>query len=381
MASICAVLQGCGGGGGASTFAVASAPVSSGQVPVPAPVPAPAPAPNPAPTPTPTPIPAPAPVPTPAPTPAPAPTPVPAQASGIQSTNDPITLVANGSNLFAYITRKVATSTDAVTWSNFISGPSANNAIANSIVKVRVLNGVFISLGAGEVKKSADGITWSSLTGGLDAKDAAFGIVNGAPVYVFVGAAVPGSSAGLFYEGANLFGLIPASISSVGTNNEWRSVTFAKDLFVAVSASGRVATSADGQTWLQAFDAGVGLRQISYAANINGGTFIAIGDAGKYLTSSNGTTWSGVQSTGRLADLAQIECIASECVVATSDLDRSSQLFSTKDFVTWSSATIIIDRYVSSIANTGTNWIAVGPRGLLMIRSNNSTTWCSGVVC
>ena len=209
----------------------------------------------------------------------------------------------------------------------------------------------------------------------------AFGVVNGAAVYVIVGVAVTGTHQGFFYEGPNLFGLIPAASSVPGTNNEWRSVTFAKGLFVAVSAGGRIATSTNGQSWTQAADTTVGLRQISYAANINGGTFIAVGDAGKFFTSSNGTNWSGVQSTGRLADLTQIECTATECVVATAELNRSSQLFSTRDFVTWNNSSVITDRYVSGIANNGSHWIAVGPAGLLLIRSNAGTTWCSSLVC
>ena len=312
---------------------------------------------------------------------APNPAPTPTLPAGIQSTSEPISLVTNGGNLFAYIAGKVATSSDATTWTNFNSGPSADNAIANSIVKVRVLNGVFLSLGSSSVKKSSNGLNWFSLTGGLDAKDAAFGVVNGAPVYVFVGSSEPGSHLGLFYEGANLFGLIPGSSSALSTNNEWRSVTFGKGVFVAVSAGGRIATSTNGQNWAQATNLAIGLKQISYAANINGGTFIAIGDAGQYSTSTDGSSWGSVQSTGQLADLTQIECIATECVVATANLNRSSQLFSTRDFVTWSNAVTIQDQFVSGIANTGSHWIAVGPSSLLRIRSNTGTTWCAALVC
>ena len=387
MVSICAALQGCGGGGGNAPIAAAPAPISGGQAPVPAPgpvpTPAPAPAPNPVPNPTPVPAPVPTPNPVPVPTPAPVPVPAPTPAptAGIESTINPINLVVNGSDLFAYIPGKVATSSNATAWTNFSTSPSANSAVAGSIAKARFLNSTFISVGATEVKKSSDGINWFPLTGGLDAKDVAFGVVNGAAVYVIVGVAVTGTHQGFFYEGPNLFGLIPAASSVPGTNNEWRSVTFAKGLFVAVSAGGRIATSTNGQSWTQAEDTAVGLRQINYAANINGGTFIAVGDAGKFFTSSNGTNWSGVQSTGRLADLTQIECTATECVVATAELNRSSQLFSTKDFVTWNNSSVITDRYVSSIANTGSHWIAVGPAGLLMIRSNTGTTWCSSLVC
>ena len=385
MVSICAALQGCGGGGSGAPIAAAPAPISGGQAPVPAPgpvpTPAPTPAPNPVPNPTPVPVPAPNPTPVPAPVPPPNPTPAPAPVVGIESTVNPISLVANGGDLFAYIPGKVATSSNASTWTKFSSSPSANSAVASSITKARILNGTFISVGAAEVKKSSDGINWFPLTGGLDAKDVAFGIVNGAAVYVIVGVAITGTHQGFFYEGPGLFGLIPAASSVPGTNNEWRGVTFAKGLFVAVSASGRIATSANGQAWTQAADTRVELRQISYAANIDGGTFIAVGATGKFFTSPNGTTWSNMQSTGGIADLTQVECTATECVVATAELNRSSQLFSTKDFVTWSNPSVIIDRYASSIANTGSHWIAVGPGGLLMIRSNTGTTWCSSLVC
>lgn len=381
IASFCAALQGCGGGGSSVATPPTPAPVGGPTpvpvpAPVPTPVPAPAPVPVPAPAPSPVPSPAPSPAPTPLPTPAPAPT--PAATGGLPNTVSPTALVANGTSLFAYAQGSVATSVGPSKWTTF----SSNTSLANQINKVRYIGGQYINVGANSVvNKSNDGVNWTSLTNSIgDGNDVAYAPIGVAGIFVFVGKE-GGGNKGLFFEfGANLFGLRAANLDSVLANetNNWLSVTFNKGRFVAIAASGRIATSTDGQSWAAVTSTGFALRQISYASGINGGTFIAVGDAGKYVTSTNGTAWTSAQTTNVLADLTQVECTATECVVATSQPTTTSQVISSRDFSNWSTGFLLINRHVTGISNTGIEWVAVGNNGLLITRANsaaNDGTW------
>ena len=373
-ASLCAALQGCGGGS-----SVTASPVA-GPAPATTPAPVAGPAPITAPAPIPAPVPTPAPAPVPVPAPAPTPPPTPAATGGISNTVSPTALVANGTQLFAFSQGNVASSLGPSAWTDF----SPNASVANQINKTRFLNGLYISVGANNsIRKSTDGVSWLTLTSALgEGKDLAFAPIGSTGVFVFVGKGV-GADKGLFYEiGPNPFGLRPATVDATlsSETNDWRGVSFGNGKFVAIAASGRIASSSDGQNWTAISNSGFNLRQISFASGINGGTFIAIGDDGKYMTSTNASTWTSAQTTNQLANLAQVECTATECVVATAQLLTTSQVITTRDFSKWSNSFVLISRFITGISNTGADWVAVGNNGVLITRANkttNDSAWTS----
>lgn len=88
--------------------------------------------------------------------------------------------------------------------------------------------------------------------------------------------------------------------SSFGTDSI-TAVASSRSLWVAVGASGKLATSPDGITWTQRTSS-FGATNISNVAFGNG-IWVAVGDAGKIATSTDAITWT--QRTSGTADALQ----------------------------------------------------------------------------
>jgi hypothetical protein len=134
---------------------------------------------------------------------------------------------------------------------------------------------------------NAAGITWSSRTTPLPIKEWN-DIVYGNGQFVAVG------NAGALMTSPN--GVTWTS-RTAAANNNWNSIAFAENTFVAVSETGtgnRVMTSTDGITWISRTSA----ANDNWASIAYGnGKFVAIGRSGSTMSSPDGITWTLGRST------------------------------------------------------------------------------------
>jgi hypothetical protein len=154
---------------------------------------------------------------------------------------------------------KMATSTDGVTWTAGTDSTFGTSRIQS----IAWGNGKFVAGGEdGKMAYSADGVTWTAVdTGTL------FDYVNSSGTTV------------------------KAAINAIAYGN---------GKFVAVGSSGKMAYSADGETWTAVSDSTFGTSPIQSIAWGNS-KFVAGGDYGKMATSTDGVTWTA-ENTGTLFD-------------------------------------------------------------------------------
>jgi hypothetical protein len=71
-------------------------------------------------------------------------------------------------------------------------------------------------------------------------------------------------------------------------SDDFNSVTYGLNLFVAVGYNGRIVTSSDGMTWTVQSS---GTTNYLYSVAYGGNKLVAVGDYGTVLVSPDGTTW------------------------------------------------------------------------------------------
>jgi hypothetical protein len=183
------------------------------------------------------------------------------------------------------------------TWKVLLNEIGANNditdwngvGVTNGYRDIAYGNGIFVATFGPFLAYSLDGITWDeSIPIGWQANAITYG--NG--LFVAVGfAVVSGVDTAFAYsstDGINWTSRTPAA------NNNWVSVSFGNNLFVAVASSGasnRIMTSPDGITWT-ARDSGINpdFTGVAYGTGI----WVAISEAstgGTTFTSYDGFTW------------------------------------------------------------------------------------------
>lgn len=109
----------------------------------------------------------------------------------------------------------------------------------------------------------------------------------GALTYLWVGV---GSSGNLYTSDSTTAASWTSRTSSFGADGIYGVASNNKDLYVAVGAAGKLATSPDGITWTQrtsSFSTSI-IWGVAYGAN----TWVAVGESGKLATSSDGITWT-----------------------------------------------------------------------------------------
>ncbi|MDR1949389.1 MAG: fibronectin type III domain-containing protein, partial [Spirochaetaceae bacterium] len=97
--------------------------------------------------------------------------------------------------------------------------------------------------------------------------------------------------------------------SAFGSTININDIIYANDKFVAVGASGRIAHSADGETWTTVTNSGFGTTAINRVAWGNG-KFVAVGATAKMAYSSDGVTWTAIAAASTTFASSAINGIA-----------------------------------------------------------------------
>lgn len=186
-----------------------------------------------------------------------------------------------------------ATTWDSTSWTEVVvTGLSQARALAFG-------NGVYIvGGGSGALYTSTNKSTWTSRTSGFSTSDingAAYGLNGATHTYVV------GGQAGKVSQSTDSGVTWTARTSQFGTDVIYQ-VKYLNGTFIAVGASGKISTSADGQTWTLRTTPGTApLYNVEYG----GGTYIAVGSNNAIYTSTDLSTWTSRTSAfAQSGDLA-----------------------------------------------------------------------------
>ena len=262
--------------------------------------------------------------------------------SGFGSTA--INALTFGNNLFIAggASGTMTTSTDGITWTSRTSafGSNAINALAYG-------KNLYVAGGAtGTLATSTDGITWTTRTSGFGTS-AINGIAFGLGQFAAAGASIDNGS-------------------------------YSSGLYVAVGATGTLATSPDGITWTtrtSGFGSPYAINGVAFgysksiveASGYNSHAaqpiFVAVGAGGIITTSFDGITWTA-RTSGVSTAISSVT-FANGIFLATTT--SSGYLFSV-DGIYWNTGTASIGS-VNLLASTYNNgrWAVAGPGGTLGI--------------
>ena len=155
--------------------------------------------------------------------------------------------------------------------------------------------------------------------------------------------------------------------------------------FVAVTTSGRVATSPDGVTWTNQ----TGLSSTGWSTtyitsiNWNGSQFLVAGGTGKVATSPDGVTWTyqtGLSSTAwSTTQVNDIHWNGSQYLI----VGNSGKVATSPDGVTWTNittlASVVSNYHVAAVAWDGTRYVAVSQFARNAYSTDNGATWTSAL--
>ena len=145
-------------------------------------------------------------------------------------------------------------------------------------------NGQFIAVGnAGALMTSPDGVTWTSRTAAASNNWTSVVFANN----TFVAVSSTGTNNRVMTSSNGITWTLQVSAA----NDNWVSVAYGNGKFVAIGATGSTMTSLDGITWTLGRDADV-LTGDWKAITFGNETFVAVGDAGLVMTSADGVTWN-----------------------------------------------------------------------------------------
>ena len=136
------------------------------------------------------------------------------------------------------------------------------------------------------------------------------------------------------------------------TPGTYTDVIFANGLFVAVTDGGKIVTSADGDTWVDAGVTGSALYNVSYSA----GGFIAVGNGGTIHTSADGLSWS----TKVISGLGSKDLVAASLSGASAGVvfDEQGTWYTSSDLNTWGAQAIAPrGRVVKVVDNAGMRYV------------------------
>mgnify|MGYP001202491519 CR=1 FL=1 len=165
--------------------------------------------------------------------------------------------------------------------------------------------------------------------------------------------------------------ILAAQTSTFGTSTIF-GLTYSGSLYVAVGASGKLATSPDGTTWT-ARTSGFGATQIN-GVTWGGGVFVAVGNAGTLTSSSDGTTWTVRTSQFGASAIQAVTYVASLSLFVA--VGFGAKISTSSDGTTWTARTSAGFGGVEILAVTAGNGVvvAVGALGRCCT-SPDGTTW------
>lgn len=238
--------------------------------------------------------------------------------------------VAFGGGLFVAVAssgagNRVMTSTDGITWT------IRSSAADNDWVGVTWGAGLFVAVSntgfSNRVMTSPNGITWTIRS---TTEEEWTSVTYGNGIYVAVGVY---SSVYDVMTSNNGITWTPRT----ATSQAWRSVTYGNGLFVAVGTASTVATSPDGITWTSATAAANNdWRSVIYGAN----KFLAVASTGsgnRVMSSPNGTTWTALESAAN--NQWRGVAFAENIFVAVSNTGTGNRVMTGYGVTVWASGT------------------------------------------
>lgn len=234
-----------------------------------------------------------------------------ARTSGYTTENINAVMYAGGKWVTCGDSDKMATSTDAISWTAY----SGTFAGSSNITCLTYGNSVYVAAGAGaKLFTSATALSgsWTSRTSGFTAdgiNGLSYGLVGATQTFVAVGAGKISSST----DGSAVTWTLRSNPAQTA-NKHLYAAAYGAGRFVAVGQDGMLVYSSDGTTWLQAKDPGA--ADSWQAVTFYGGLFVMVSTtAGKIATSPDGITWT-LQTTGWLAQNLAVCCDGTSFIAA-----------------------------------------------------------------
>jgi surface protein len=270
-------------------------------------------------------------------------------------------------------TNRVMTSPDGITWTARTSANGQWNSVTYG-------NGLFVAVGSTGsgysvyAMSSPDGITWTARTVPSAADFQAVEYGNGVFVAVGTGGAIMSSTDGITWTNRS------------GVTNNWRGLTYAAGLFVAVSTTiptgNAVMTSPDGITWTSRTPAA---NNQWYSVVYGNGLFVAVsidGTNNRVMTSPDGINWTSRTSAANNSwyDVT----FANGKFVAVAQNGTGNRVMTSTNGINWSTETSAADnnwRGIAfgngafvAVANTGTGNRAMTSLGIATLAAQQSLT-------
>jgi surface protein len=270
-------------------------------------------------------------------------------------------------------TNRVMTSPDGITWTARTSANGQWNSVTYG-------NGLFVAVGSTGsgysvyAMSSPDGITWTARTVPSAADFQAVEYGNGVFVAVGTGGAIMSSTDGITWTDRS------------GVTNNWRGLTYAAGLFVAVSTTiptgNAVMTSPDGITWTSRTPAA---NNQWYSVVYGNGLFVAVsidGTNNRVMTSPDGINWTSRTSAANNSwyDVT----FANGKFVAVAQNGTGNRVMTSTNGINWSTETSAADnnwRGIAfgngafvAVANTGTGNRAMTSLGIATLAAQQSLT-------
>ena len=240
-------------------------------------------------------------------------------------------------------------------------------------------NGKYVATVNSKAYKSTDGSSWAEITGLTTTNAKVSAWENIMPTLRSIGMTSTARSIAYgngIWVVANSGGLIATSsdgetwiqqTSSFGTTVISR-VAYGNGLWVAVGGDGKLATSTNGVSWTQQTSS-FGSTYI-WSVAYGDGLWVAVGNDGKLATSSNGTSWT--QQTSSFGTTAILDvAYANGLWIA---VGAGGKLATSSNGTSWTPQTIIYAASIQSVAYGNGLWIIAGGSGVLAT-SSNGTSW------
>lgn len=170
-------------------------------------------------------------------------------------------------------------------------------------------------------------------------------------------------------------------LRSSATDNDWQSVTFGSDLFVAVSSSGtgnRVMTSPNGIYWKSRNSASNnGWTCVTYGTPNGNGLFVAVsadGSSNRVMTSSNGIIWTSRTTPNQYWKGVTY---GNGLFVAVGEVGNSERVMTSPDGITWTARNASVQNNWQSVAYGNGLFVAAASSGTgnRIMTSPDGITW------
>ena len=251
------------------------------------------------------------------------------------------------------------TSTDGVTFRAAIDTATSTSGFNLTLRGIAASPTALVTVGnSGTILQSSDGTRWTNRTSGTSAQlnDIAFG----ASRFVAVGNTFGGVGTALVSDNGTAW--TPVSVPA----NSLNGVRFAANLWIAVGASGRILSSADGANWTARFLGGTSatLNKTTFGAGLH----VVVGNAGTLVTSPDGLAWTATTAptTANLNDVT----FASGTFVA---VGAGGAILTSPNGATWSDRSFG-NEALTSVTFANGQFLATGPGSNYFV-SPDGITW------